>query len=101
MIILNHKRAGRIITVAGLLVLFTFTSLFTVYQNSENLNAAHASSSGNNTPISECIKANLACSIAEMQADIACQENDEDSQTCQEARDHADCVCDAIPADCP
>jgi len=101
MITPNHRRAGRIITVAGLLVLFTFTSLFTVYQNSENLNAAHASSSGNNTPISECIKANLECTKAKAQRDILCKEFGEDSQTCEEAKNHAECVCNAIPADCP
>lgn len=97
MVRLNRKNTKRIIAAACLLVLFGFTSLYVTYQNGTDLNAAHASS-GNNA--SDCIGALLACAIAEMQADIACQEFGEDSQICKDARKHAAEVCGRVPPDC-
>lgn len=85
------------IAAACLLVLFGFTSLYVTYQNGTDLNAAHASS-GNNA--SDCIGPLLACAIAEMQADIACQEYGDKSKACKDAKKDAAKTCAKVPPGC-
>lgn len=100
MIRLKHKRTNRIITAAGLLVLFAFASLFATYQSSKDVTSAYASSSGNNNAgIFGCIAAIAACLGAIASAIEKCL-IDQNGNQCAQAIGRAMLACSQVPADC-
>ena len=96
----------RILTAVVLLLLFTFTGLFAIHQNGTGINAAEATSSGNNmedagwVPDFGCIAAVAACAAALASAADTCMDEDKGFLECLKAGARAILVCADIPKKC-
>lgn len=98
-----RKSRFRITIVAGLLALFAFTSLFTIYQDGKDLTAAYASSSGNNTDTVgwlECISTIAACIGAIGKGIVKCTKHGWLTKECAQAAGAAAVVCADAITDC-
>lgn len=96
-----RKSRFRITITAGLLALFAFTSLFTIYQDGKDLTAAYASSSGNNTVgWLECVSTIAACAGAIGKGVVKCIKHGWLSTKCAQAAGAAAVVCADAITDC-